>query len=186
MKRTAIFIDGSNLHATTKALHWNMDYKRLRDWLNASYTTTGLNYYTAVRQVENNPVVNLVNWLSYNGFRVKSKETKEWVDIKGHTHVKGNMDIEMAVDALLLAETNSVDHMLFFTGDGDFRRVVEAIQDKGVTVSVASTLKPPMIADELRRQADDFVELFDHKEKFGAPFVKRDFVPETKRVRFGT
>jgi uncharacterized LabA/DUF88 family protein len=52
---------------------------------------------------------------------------------------------------------------VLFSGDGDFRRLVEAIQRRGVRVTIVSTIrsKPPMVADELRRQADNFVELLD-------------------------
>jgi len=56
-----------------------------------------------------------------------------------------------------------LDHVVLFSGDGDFRRLVEAVQRKGVRVTVVSTVRsqPPMVADELRRQADLFVELED-------------------------
>jgi uncharacterized LabA/DUF88 family protein len=71
------------------------------------------------------------------------------------------MDIELAVDAMELAE--HLDHIVLFSGDGDFRTLVEALQHKGKRVSVVSTLttQPPMVADELRRQADQFIDLAD-------------------------
>jgi uncharacterized LabA/DUF88 family protein len=60
------------------------------------------------------------------------------------------------------------DHLVLFSGDGDFRRLVEAIQRKGVRVTVVSTIRssPPMVADELRRQADEFLELAEIAPEF--------------------
>ena len=71
------------------------------------------------------------------------------------------MDIELAIDVMEMAQY--LDHIVLFSGDGDFRRLVEAVQRKGVRVTVVSTIRsqPPMIADELRRQADMFIELQD-------------------------
>ncbi len=107
----------------------------------------------------------LIDWLDYNGYRVITKPTKEFTDASGRRKVKGNMDIELAVDALELAGT--VDHFVLFSGDGDFRYLVEALQKKGRKVSVASTVttQPAMIADDLRRQADHFIELSKLKRK---------------------
>jgi len=79
------------------------------------------------------------------------------------------MDIELAVDAMELAP--HVDHVVIFSGDGDFRPLIEALQRKGVRVSVVSTIRsqPPMIADELRRQADNFIELDELRDVVGRP-----------------
>ena len=109
----------------------------------------------------------LVDWLDYNGFTVVTKATKEYVDSAGRRKVKGNMDIELAVDAMELAE--HIDEMILFSGDGDFRSLVEAVQRRGVRVTVVSTIasQPPMIADELRRQADVFVDLATLQPKLG-------------------
>lgn len=161
--KTAVFIDGSNLHATQKALQFHMDYAKLRKELENTFDLLRIFYYTAVRDTdEYNSIKPLVDWLSYHGYQVITKDTKEYVDtITGIRKIKGNMDIEIAVQALQLAE--HVDHIILFSGDGDFRSLVEAIQRKGVYVSVVSSIitKPPMIADELRRQADSFVDLAD-------------------------
>ena len=110
-----------------------------------------------------------MDWLDYNGFTMVTKPVKRYTDASGHTRTKGNMDVEIAVDMLSLAPT--IDHVVLFSGDGDFRRLVEAIQDKGVRVSVVSTLKsqPPQAADELRRAADQFVDLADLLDVFGRP-----------------
>ena len=109
----------------------------------------------------------MIDWLDYNGFTVVTKATKEFVDASGRRKVKGNMDIELAVDAMELAQR--IDEMVLFSGDGDFRSLVEAVQRRGVRVTVVSTIssQPPMIADELRRQADVFTDLVELKTKIG-------------------
>ena len=83
----------------------------------------------------------------------------------GRRKVKGNMDIELAVDAMELA--GHVDQIVLFSGDGDFRPLVEAVQRRGVRVTVVSTIssQPPMVADELRRQADAFIDLVELQSK---------------------
>jgi uncharacterized LabA/DUF88 family protein len=117
-------------------------------------------YYTAlVEDQEYSPIRPLVDWLDYNGYTMVTKPTKEFTDAMGRRKIKGNMDIELAIDVLEMAE--HLDHVILFSGDGDFRRLVEAVQRRGLRVSVVSTIKssPPMVADELRRQADEFIEL---------------------------
>ena len=125
-------------------------------------------YYTAlVEDQEYSSIRPLIDWLDYNGFSVVTKPTKEFIDALGRRKVKGNMDIELAVDAMEMAE--HLDHMVLFSGDGDFRSLVEAMQRRGVRVSVVSTIstQPPMVADELRRQADEFVDLAHLIPKIG-------------------
>src|SRR6476661_3094176 len=94
-----------------------------------------------------------------------TKPAKGYMDAAGRRKVKGNMDIELAVDALRLADT--LDHLVIFSGDGDFRSLVAALQQMGKRVSVVSTLvtQPPMVADELRRQADQFIDLAELEDK---------------------
>ncbi|MBV9969010.1 MAG: NYN domain-containing protein, partial [Xanthobacteraceae bacterium] len=109
----------------------------------------------------------LIDWLDYNRYTVVTKATKEFVDHAGRRKVKGNMDIELAVNAMEIAE--HIDHMVLFSGDGDFRSLVEAVQRRGVRVTVASTVstQPPMVANELRRQADIFLDIADLQAKIG-------------------
>ncbi|GJL98459.1 MAG: NYN domain-containing protein [Rhodomicrobiaceae bacterium] len=159
-ERTALFVDGSNLYATAKALSFEIDYSRLLYLFRSRCQLVRALYYTAIaEEQEYSSVRPLVDWLDYNGYTVITKPIKEYADGTGRRKVKGNMDIELAVDAMELAEY--LDHIILFTGDGDFRSLVEALQHKGKRVSVVSTLEtqPPMIADELRRQSDQFIEL---------------------------
>ncbi len=168
LDRIALFIDGANLYATAKALGFDIDYKRLLKEFESRGRLIRAFYYTAlVEDQEYSSIRPLIDWLDYNGFSVVTKPTKEFVDALGRRKVKGNMDIELAVDAMEMAE--HVDHLILFSGDGDFRSLVEAIQRKGVRVSVVSTnsTQPAMIADELRRQADEFVDLIHLAGKIG-------------------
>jgi uncharacterized LabA/DUF88 family protein len=168
--RLALFIDGANLYSATKALNADLDFRKMVDAFREKAVLVRAYYYTAVIEGEEfSPVRPLVDWLGYNGFSVVTKPTKRFTDAQGHSRTKGNMDIEIAVDMLELAP--HLDHILLFSGDGDFRRLVQAVQAKGVRVTVVSTLKsqPPMIADELRRQADAFIELTDLLQDYGRP-----------------
>jgi uncharacterized LabA/DUF88 family protein len=159
-ERIALFIDGANLYASAKSLGFDIDYKRLLREFQGKGRLIRAFYYTAlVEDQEYSSIRPLVDWLDYNGYAVVTKAAKEFVDSTGRRKVKGNMDIELAVNAMEMADR--IDHMVLFSGDGDFRSLVEAVQRKGVRVSVVSTVatQPPMVADELRRQADEFVDL---------------------------
>ncbi len=175
-ERIALFIDGSNLYAAAKGLDFDIDYKRLLKLFAVEGRLIRAFYYTALLEdQEYSPIRPLVDWLDYNGYTMITKPAKEFVDSAGRRKIKGNMDIELAVDVMEMA--SSIDHAVIFSGDGDFRSLVEAVQKKGLRVTVVSTMRsqPPMIADELRRQADDFIELMDLKEMIqrspGAPGV---------------
>jgi uncharacterized LabA/DUF88 family protein len=176
-ERLAIFIDGANLYATAKALGFDIDYKRLLALFRTKGQLIRALYYTALHEdQEYSSIRPLVDWLDYNGYAMVTKPTKSFTDALGHRKVKGNMDIELTVDAMRLVE--HLDHVVLFTGDGDFRALVGALQMRGRRVSVVSTLQtqPPMIADELRRQADQFIDLADLEKLIG-----RD--PSTRPVR---
>jgi uncharacterized LabA/DUF88 family protein len=170
-ERIAIFIDGANLYAAARGLGFDIDYKRLLDVFAGKGRLLRAFYYTAlIEDQEYSPLRPLVDWLDYNGYTMVTKPTKEYTDAMGRRKIKGNMDIELAIDMLEMAQY--LDHAVLFSGDGDFRRLVEAVQRKGVRVSVVSTLRsqPPMVADDLRRQADTFIEL-------------QDLAPQIMRVR---
>ena len=169
-ERLALFIDGSNLYAATKALGFDIDYKLLRSEFMRRGKMVRAFYYTAlIENEEYSPIRPLVDWLDYNGFTLVTKPAKEFTDSTGRRKIKGNMDIELAVDAMEMAD--HVEHIVLFSGDGDFRSLVGALQRKGVRVSAVSTIRsqPPMIADDLRRQADNFIELEELKDVIGRP-----------------
>ena len=172
-ERVALFIDGANLHAAARSLGFDIDYKRLLKYFQEQCRLIRAFYYTAlIEDQEYSPLRPLVDWLDYNGFTMVTKPTKEFTDAMGRRKIKGNMDIELAIDVLEMSA--HLDHVVLFSGDGDFRRLVEAVQRRGVRVSVVSTVRsqPPMVADELRRQADVFVELEEL-----SPLIARQHAP---------
>jgi uncharacterized LabA/DUF88 family protein len=176
-ERIALFVDGANLYAAARTLGFDIDYKRLREEFSQRGMLVRAFYYTAVMEDQDySPLRPLVDWLDYNGYTMVTKPTKEYTDAQGRRKIKGNMDIELAVDMMEMAQY--VDHMVLFSGDGDFRRLIEAVQRRGRRVTVVSTIRtqPPMIADELRRQADLFIELQEL-----APMIRRD--PRDRPVR---
>jgi len=167
-EKIGLFIDGANLYATAKALGFDIDYKRLLKEFQGKGQLIRAFYYTAlVEEQEYSSIRPLIDWLDYNGYSVVTKPAKEFVDSMGRRKVKGNMDIELAVDAMEMVE--HLDHIVLFSGDGDFRSLVEALQRKGARVSVVSTIttQPAMVADELRRQADEFIDLVTLANKVG-------------------
>jgi uncharacterized LabA/DUF88 family protein len=158
--RFAMMIDGANLYQAARALGFDIDYRLLLETFSGCGRLVRACYYTALLDdQEYSPIRPLVDWLDYNGYTVVTKPLKEFTDASGRRKFKGNMDIELAVDAMEMA--SYLDHVVLFSGDGDFRRLTEALQRKGLRVTVVSTIRtqPPMIADELRRQADTFLEL---------------------------
>lgn len=161
-ERVAIFIDGANLYQSARALGFDIDYRRLLKSFAKSCRLIRAYYYTALLDdQEYSPIRPLVDWLDYNGFTMVTKPLKEFTQTTGRRKFKGNMDVEITVHAMEMAPY--VDHIILMSGDGDFRSLAEAVQRKGVRFSVVSTIKPqpPMVADELRRQADFFIELND-------------------------
>ncbi len=182
--KIALFIDGANFYATTKALGVDIDYKRLlKEFQSQGYVMRAFYYTALVEDQEYSSIRPLIDWLDYNGYRVVTKPTKEFVDSMGRRKVKGNMDIELAIDALELAP--HIDHMVLFSGDGDFRSLVEAMQRRGVRVSVVSTIavQPPMIADELRRQVDEFIDLAQLAQRIGRDPTDRPVRDPAERPR---
>ena len=174
-ERIALFIDGANLYAAARALGFDIDYKRLLALFKKQGRLVRAFYYTAlIDDQEYSPIRPLVDWLDYNGYTMVTKPTKEFTDASGRRKIKGNMDIELATDVMEMAER--LDHVVLFSGDGDFRCLVEATQRKGVRVTVVSTVKssPPMVADELRRQADNFIELQEIADDISRAHAPRD------------
>ena len=175
-EKIALFIDGENLHLTARALGFDLDYRKLLDEFQRGSTVLRALYYTVIVEDQEKPsgVRALTDWLDYNGFCIVSKSTKEYVDANGRRRFRGGkFHVELTVDAMVLAE--QLDEMVLFSGDGAFRPVVKALQRRGVRVTVVSTVAttPPMIADELRRQADCFIDLVDLRGRLGRSISER-------------
>ncbi len=176
-ERTALFIDGANLYSASRNLGFDVDYRNMLDFFRAKTNIVRAYYYSAVLETEEySPLKPLTDWLAYNGYNLVTKAAREFTDAAGRRRVKGNMDIELAIDMMEMAPR--LDHAVLFSGDSDFRRLVEAVQRQGVRVSVVSTVRssPPMIGDELRRQADQFLELAE----IAPGFTRRQMEPRTR------
>jgi uncharacterized LabA/DUF88 family protein len=169
-ERVVVLIDGANLYSAAKALGFDMDYRKLLEVFRLHGRLIRASYYTAlVEDQDFSPIRPLVDWLDYNGYSVVTKPAKEYTDATGRRRFKGDMDVEIAVDMMLAADF--ADHAFLFSGDGDFTPAIEAVQRKGMRVSVVSTIRanPPMAADDLRRAADNFVDLADLAALVGRP-----------------
>jgi uncharacterized LabA/DUF88 family protein len=180
-EKIALFIGGANLYATSKALGFDIDYRKLLTTFQKQGYLLRAYYYTAlVEDQEYSSIRPLIDWLDYNGYKVVTKPAKEFTDSSGRRKIKGNMDLELAIDAMSL--TDIVDHFVIFSGDGDFRTLVEALQRKGRKVSVISTMssQPPMISDDLRRNADHFIDLVSMKNEIGRAPSERPVAPSRR------
>ena len=169
-EKLALFIDGANFYSQAKALGFDIDYRKLLDEFRRRGVLIRAYYYTAIVEGDDySPIKPLVDWLDYNGFTLVTKTARKFVDAQGRDRWRGDMDVEIAVGMMEMAK--KADHLVLFSGDGDFRALVEALQRKGVRVSVVSTVKsqPPMISDDLRRQADNFIDLADLGDIIGRP-----------------
>ncbi|WP_158746130.1 NYN domain-containing protein [Acidisphaera sp. L21] len=178
--RTALFIDGANLYSASRNLGFDVDYRNMLEFFRAKTNVIRAYYYSAILETEEySPLKPLTDWLAYNGYALITKPAREFTDAAGRRRVKGNMDVELAVDMMELAP--KLDHAVLFSGDSDFRRLVEAVQRMGVRVSVISTVRssPPMVGDELRRQADHFIELAD----IATGFTRRQTEPRARPAR---
>ena len=181
-ERTALFIDGANLYSASRNLGFDVDYRNLLEFFRSRTNVVRAYYYSALLDTEEySPLRPLTDWLAYNGYSLVTKPAREFTDATGRRRVKGNMDVELAVDMLELAP--HLDHAVLFSGDSDFRRLVEAVQRGGVRVTVVSSVRtqPAMAADELRRQADQFVELADIAPEFTrrTTEIRRPRAPES-------
>lgn len=172
--RVALFIDGANLYQAAKALGFDIDYRRLLQTFASDCRFVRAYYYTALLdEQEYSPIRPLVDWLDYNGYTMVTKPLKEFTQPTGRRKFKGNMDVEITVDVMEMSA--HVDHIVLFSGDGDFRRLVEVVQRHGVRVTVVSTIRtqPPMVADELRRQADFFLDLVELQPRIAREYPVR-------------
>ena len=166
-EKMAILIDGANFYGVTKTLDFEVDYKQMLHWAQEQSQLVRAYYLTTLLEdADFSPLRPLIDWLDYNGFTVVTKKAREFTDGYGNSKIKGTIDVDLTITALKIAD--SVDHIVLFTGDGTYTSLVAALQEKGVRVSVVSSLEssPPMISDELRRQADNFIEILDLIRQF--------------------
>lgn len=175
--RIALLVDGASLYATAKALGIDVDFKRLLGEFQTRGNLLRANYYTATiddgNSSSNRP---LIDWLGYNGYTVVTRTTK------GRRRLKGDIDIDLAIDAMEIGE--HIDQMVLFSGNGNLKSLVEAMQRRGVRVTIISSVstQPSVIADELRRQADVFTDLIDLRSKVGRDPSERPAPRDSRRI----
>lgn len=162
--KTAVFIDGANLYKTAKTLGFDIDYKSLLARTKRETRLVRAYYYTAMQEdkdADYSPLRPLVDWLDYNGFTMKTKAAREFTDKEGRKRYRGSTDIELAVDMVLMA--SKLDCIVLFTGNGDFKHAIVRAQEAGCRVVCVSTVQsqPPLASDDIRRQADQFIDLVD-------------------------
>lgn len=179
-EKTVVFIDGANLYATARGLEFDIDYKKLLALFREKTNLVRAYYYTVlIEDQEYSPIRPLVDWLDYNGYTLVTKPAKDYTDASGRRRIRNSIDVDLAVDMLEIAD--KVDHIVLFSGDGGFRRLVDAVQRRGTRVTVVSTVgnSSGSVADELRRQADAFVDLEElrseiARERSGRPPQSRN------------
>ncbi len=166
-ERIALFIDGANLYATAKALGFDIDYKRLLALFRTKGQLVRALYYTALAEdQEYSSIRPLVDWLDYNGYTMVTKPTKEFTDSLRAPQDQGQhghrADRRCHAAGRSPGSRGAVHGRWRFSRIG-WRRCSRAAR----RVSVVSTLQtqPPMVADELRRQADQFIDLADLEDQ---------------------
>jgi uncharacterized LabA/DUF88 family protein len=179
--RTAIFIDGPNLYATAKSLGFEIDYKKLLTTYRRHGCLVRAFYYApAFEDAEHRFLRPLLDWLDCIEYTVVTTPEKHDVDAGGRRTMKAKREIELAVNAMDFAER--MDEMVLFSGNGDLRALVRAVQRRGVRVTVVSTIKrhASTVADELRRQADVFQDLDELRGLIGCERpAQRDLAKQT-------
>ncbi len=159
-ERIIAFIDGPNMHATVRALGFEIDYRKLLEHLRKQGHFLRVLYYTAiVEDQEFSTFRPLADWLDYNGYTMVTKPARGFTDSTGRRRFRTSMDVELAVDAMRLSK--NADHVILFSGEQSFASLVSALQQMGKRVTVISTIEtqPAMVADELRRAADQFIDI---------------------------
>jgi uncharacterized LabA/DUF88 family protein len=159
-EKTVVFIDGANLYATARGLDFDIDYKKLLALFREKSNLVRAYYYTVlIEDQEYSPIRPLVDWLDYNGYTLVTKPAKDFTDSTGRRRIRNSIDVDLAVDMIEIAER--VDHVVLFSGDSGYRRLIEAVQRRGARVTVVSTTasNTASVADELRRQADRFLDV---------------------------
>lgn len=163
-EKLVVLIDGKSLYSASRALGFDIDFKRLRAEFLRRGKLKSIAYYVAVEDVqegEHDALRPLIDWMAYNGYQTVTVRSKSYM-VGNERRSKDNMMMELAVKAI--EASGWADHIVLFSGNNDLTPVVRHIQGKGVRVSVSSTLEANQVADELRRQADNFIDIRDLRD----------------------
>lgn len=178
-ERVAVFIDGSELRATMTGMDIDVDFKKLRDYFQQSCQLVRAVFYFIERDADDASLHPLSDWLDYNGYTtVACSGLDDGGDQTVRRRNKNFLNVRLTVDALEISP--AVDHIVIFSGDSVLGPLVDALKWRGRRVSIISTLllKPPMVADDLRRRADQFIDLADI-----APALARPAPNTTQPIR---
>lgn len=168
-EKTIVFIDGPDLHGIARSTGVDIDFKKLKSFFqDRTHLVRAFYYTTVVVQDQHATIKPLVDWLEYNGFTLVTKPAKIRIGSDGRQHMNTNMRVELAVDALEFSQM--ADHVVLFSSDSAYCHLVATLQRRGKRVSIVSTLanNGAAVADDLRRQADQFIDLVDI-----APSIRR-------------
>jgi len=172
-ERLGLFIDGFSLFQTSRAMEMQVDYKALHDLFAAKSRLMRAQYFATEHDHnadEFNPQRATLDWLKYNGFDVKTIRTRSFTGTDGETRYRGNPSVLMTCNALQQAE--HIDHAVLFTGNADFEPLINTLQERGTRVSVASSIRTTnLCSDNLRRAADNFIDLEDLRGQISKPLA---------------
>lgn len=176
-----MLIDGPSIYQICRSLDVEIDYQALRSiFADAGYLVQARYYTTILNDQLYSPLRPLIDWLSYNGFIVVTRTMKAGQDSEQCRRLDHGIVVALAVDAIEIS--SRLDHVILFTGNGDFLRLVQLLQRRTVRTTVVGTVNGPssMSSDELRRQADTFVDL-----RALVPFVGRGPRPSAELQEAG-
>jgi uncharacterized LabA/DUF88 family protein len=175
-ERLGLFIDGADFLAASRSLGFSVDFKRLLPLFRRQARLTRILFYAALTEDDRGecPMRPLLDWLQYNGYTTVTKTMRR--GFAGQALPSGAMDVELAVDAMRLGR--ALDHIVLFSGRVELKSLVAALQEEGKRVTIVSTLATGVhVADEMRRQADQYVDLAELKDQIRLPAAGRGTGP---------
>lgn len=156
--RLSIFVDGNNMFYAQQKNGWFFDPKRVLNYFNNDPNIVLVNafWYTGLKDSQDQR--GFRDALISLGYTVRTKILKEYYDDNsGRYSQKANLDIEIVVD--MFNTVDQYNHVILFSGDGDFERAIELLRSKNTHITVVST--EGMIARELRNATDRYIDLND-------------------------
>ncbi len=151
--RLGIFVDVPNVMYGVDAASKPVHMGKLLDLLSAGRELVRATAYSPVSDDPREPMEQqkfVAPFVPYN-YRITTKPLKRFAD----GSIKGNFDVEMALDMLQMADR--LDVLCIVSGDADFSRAVEAVQTRGVRVEVVAFAGSASI--EMRALADKYIQL---------------------------
>jgi len=164
VERVGVYVDGANVYfAQKEALGWWIDWPSFLDTMREGRELVSARWYQAYRAQPEPEQERFLHHLTLVGFAVRKKILKSIYDRStGATTLKGNLDIDLTIDAL--TESDQYDTCILVTGDSDFVPLVEALQSRGKRVLVVAT--QANVAVELRQSVGvNYQDLRDLRDR---------------------